>query len=127
MLIHSDVLRKDIKKCLKKKWYPGLDLETRRVIKLLSIDKKLPGEYPMAGFSDDVVLHARIKLPKASFGKSKGPRIVYVTNEVIKVVYVGGHKDRIYGTQAFIQIIKVRLYDDAGYYSLEEYMKLAGL
>ena len=124
MLIHVDVVRKDIKKCLKKKWYPGLDLEVRRVIKLLSIDGKLPGEYPMSGFSDSSVLHARIKMPKASFGKSKGPRIVYTRDEVKKIVYVGGHKDKIYDTQKFKPLIISRLSDADGFYSLEEYMKL---
>ena len=78
----------------------------------------------MTGFSGVTILHARIKLPKASFGKSKGPRIVYVVDRVIKVLYIGGHKDKIYNGQGFTEVIKKRLNDNTSYYSLEEYMEL---
>lgn len=118
MTIHRDVIKLDVDKCIKKHWYLGLDIELRRVIRLLQTDGGLPGQYPMRGFSGDYagkILHARILLPNTNYGKSKGPRIVYFSPENnperIKVVYVGGHKDRVYETDKFILIVLQRLQD----------------
>jgi len=130
MVIHVDVADKDLKKCLRKRWYPGLEIELKRILKLLLIDGQLPGETLMSDFDSDLagcIYHARISLPKTSFGKRKGPRLVFFRNTTIigeyslKVLYVGGHKDRIYGTAHFVEIVKTRCLDVANLISYEEF------
>lgn len=114
MTIHNEVLGYDLKKCVKK-WYSGLDEELPRVLKLLYVDKVLPGQLPMRGFSGDLagkVWHARINLPNESFGKRKGARLVYFLSKdvetEIKVLYVGGHKDPIYNTRELAKVVTNR-------------------
>ena len=111
MIIHNEVLRSDLKRSVKK-WYLGLDEELPRVLKLLDTDKVLPGQLPMRGFSGKLagkIWHARINLPDESFGKRKGPRLVYFLNKKpelnIKILYIGGHKDPIYETSDLVKLV----------------------
>lgn len=135
MKIHNKVIDIDIPKAEKKHWYPGLKVEVRRVLKLLNMDKKLPGQYPMRGFRsglEGTVQHARINLPKMNCGKSNGPRIVYIAknggtdyctgNPEIVVLYVGGHKDKKYNNdEAIVSEIVIRLVDD-DYTTYEDFL-----
>lgn len=114
MTIHNEVLDYDLKKCVKK-WYSGLDEELPRVLRLLYVDKVLPGQLPMRGFSGDLagkIWHARINLPNKSFGKRKGARLVYFFSKGpetdIRVLYVGGHKDPIYDTRDLVKVVASR-------------------
>lgn len=113
VLVHERI-DEDIKKCCRKKWYIGLDKELPRVIKLLQIKGFLPGEAPFHYVSDELkgnVFHAGICLPSSGLGKTKGPRIIYYKNlfqEEIKVLYVGGHKDRVYNTPKIVEVLKSR-------------------
>lgn len=113
--IHNEVLYYDLKKCIKKKWYPGLEKELPRVLKLLDIDKALPGQLPMRGFSGELagkIWHARINLPDEGFGKRKGARLAYFldknSEKSIAVLYIGGHKDPLYDSRDLSKLISKR-------------------
>ena len=101
VLIHNDV-RKDIRKCSRKKWYMGIENEISGIIKLLQVNGAMPGETPFHYVPKELerkTFHAGICLPNCSMGKRKGPRIIYHVNHneaVIKILYIGGHKDRRY-------------------------------
>ncbi len=130
MKIHSDVISRDLKKCVKKHWYPGLEVEIKNVVKLLNINHSLPGESTMHGFKGKLAgrtYHARIALSDFSIGKRKGPRLAYYLpldrNEECLVLYVGGHKDGIYDTAQFCDLITSRYLDSpTSYLDLEEFM-----
>jgi hypothetical protein len=101
ILIHSKVFE-DISFCRKKKWYKGLGEEMPRIFRLLIQDAKLPGEKPVHYIKlivlQNKTFHAGINLPQERSGKQKGARIIYVKESLdsIKIIYVGGHKDRRY-------------------------------
>ncbi len=130
MTIHNEVLYNDLKKCVKK-WYLGLDEELPRVLKLLWVDKVLPGQLPMKGFSGDLagkIWHARINLPNESFGKRKGARLVYFFSKGpeidIRVLYIGGHKDPVYDTRDLAKIVTRRYKStEESFITYEDYEK----
>lgn len=99
--IHSKVFE-DISFCRKKKWYRGLGEEMPRIFRLLMQDAKLPGEKPVhyikLAILQNKTFHAGINLPQENVGKQKGARIIYVKESLdsIKIIYVGGHKDKRY-------------------------------
>ncbi len=101
ILIHSKVFE-DISFCRKKKWYKGLGEEMPRISRLLMQDAKLPGEKPVhyikLAILQNKTFHAGINLPQENVGKQKGARIIYVKESLdsIKIIYVGGHKDKRY-------------------------------
>ena len=101
-----------------------------RVVRLLNSDSELPGEYPMSGFKGELsgkVLHARINLPNSNIGKQKGARLVYVKTEInehIRILYVGGHKDKDYGSNNFIKEISYRYFDVVNLISYEDFMEM---
>lgn len=129
MRIHKAIIKKDIKKCTKKRWYPGIELEVKRIVKLLNIEFELPGEFPRRGFKGELsgkILHARINLPNSSFGKRKGPRLVYFkTDKVnnIKVLYVGGHKDKNYESNVFSKEITFRCLDEDNFINFDDFVE----
>ena len=99
--IHTEVFS-DITLCIKKQWYKSLGDEMPRICRLLTQDGKLPGERPVHYVKSPAiqnrVFHAGINLPDEDVGKLKGARIIYIKENIglIKVVYVGGHKDKRY-------------------------------
>jgi hypothetical protein len=101
ILIHSKVFE-DISFCRKKNWYKGLGEEMPRIFRLLIQDAKLPGEKPVhyikLAILQNKTFHAGINLPQENVGKQKGARIIYVKESLdsIKIIYVGGHKDKHY-------------------------------
>lgn len=113
ILIHEAVF-KDVKKCCRKKWYLGLDKEFPRVVRLLQIKGSLPGEAPFHYLPEELkrnVLHARICLPDSGISKKSGPRIIYHINRgegEVKILYVGGHKDRVYNTTRIVDVLTSR-------------------
>lgn len=113
ILVHEAIF-KDIKKCCRKKWYPGIDEEFPRVLRLLKIKCSLPGEAPFHHLPEGLhgeTFHAKICLPKVKLGKRTGPRIIYHIKEdktEVKVLYIGGHKDRIYNTDKIIDVLVLR-------------------
>jgi len=110
VVIHSEVYE-DIKKCSRKKWYIGIKNELPGIIKFLQIKGIMPGEAPFHYVPEELkgkTFHAGINLPKCGAGKKKGPRIIYYRNlneDLIKILYIGGHKDRIYNNS--YQIVDV--------------------
>ena len=72
------------------------------VCRLLIQDGKMPGErqvhYIKAPALQNKTFHAGINLPKENVSKRKGARIIYVkeTIDLLKIIYVGGHKDKYY-------------------------------
>lgn len=137
--IHDKILGVDIPRSLKKRWYPDLDIELKRILKLLNVDGKLPGQYPMRGFRDFIIQHARINLPKNNSGKSDGPRIVFYIKDNgdsnlhpcnvsmlnILVLYVGGHKDKKYNDDdKIVNEVVLRLADfDDNCCTYDDYLK----
>lgn len=120
--IHSEVFN-DIKKCCKKNWYGGLGEEMPRICRLLIQNGQMPGERPVHYIKlptlQNKVFHAGISLPKAKFGKRKGARIIYIKEDfhLIKIIYVGGHKDKRYNNSySQVDLIKERC-------SVENYVK----
>lgn len=110
VVVHSEICE-DIKKCFRKKWYIGIENEFPGIIKLLQVKGIMPGEAPFHYVPEELegkTFHAGISLPKCGIGKKKGPRIIYYRNrdeDLIKILYVGGHKDRIYNNS--YQIVNV--------------------
>jgi len=100
VLIHNEIFN-DIGLCVKK-WYPSLEEEIPRICRLLLQDGKISGETPYHYIKKPClqgkVFHAGINLPKENVGKKKGARIVYMKEDLnlIKILYVGGHKDKRY-------------------------------
>jgi len=122
VLLHSQIFD-DIKLCLKKKWYVGLDEEMPRVCRLLMQDRTLPGESPYHHTKNPLlynkIFHAGVNLPKQNVCKRLGARIVYVreNSDSIKVMYLGGHKDKRYDDSNYqVALINQR-------YPLENYIK----
>ena len=114
ILIHSGVFR-DIKLYRKKKWYKGLGKEMPGICRLLMRDNMMPGEKPVHYIKvvnlQGKTFHAAIKLPKENVGKRKGPRIIYIkeNSDFIKIIYVGGHKDKRYDNSHLqVELIKER-------------------
>jgi len=101
----QDDIQKDLKICIKKGW-KSLDNELAYVLRLLKIDGSMPGEDPFQYVKGELcgnTMHARIALPSDGVGKSKGARIIYYRNEEeIKVLYIGGHKDRRYNDPSLL-------------------------
>jgi len=99
--IHSRVFE-DIKTYRKKNLYKGLGEEMSGICRLLMQDAKLPGERPVHYIKlvvlQNKTFHAGINLPQENVGKQKGARIIYVKEDMdsIKIIYVGGHKDKRY-------------------------------
>jgi hypothetical protein len=122
ILIHSRVFE-DIKFCRKKKWYNGLGEEMPRICRLLIQDSKMPGESPVHHVKLPIlqgkIFHARINLPKENAGKKKGARFIYVREsfDSIKIIYVGGHKDKRYD----VSFSQVELIEDR--YLTENYIQ----
>jgi len=107
ILIHSELLD-DLKLC-EKKWYPSIYEEMPRVCRYLSKNGVMPGEGPVHYIKLTTIrrktFHAGINLPQEKVGKRKGARIIYVKENVnlIKAIYVGGHKDKRYD-DTFLQV-----------------------
>ena len=101
ILIHTEVFD-DVAICFKKKWYQSLGSEMPRVCRLLIQDGKLPGERPVHYLKlqsiQNKTIHAGINLPQENVDKRRGARIIYVKENIglLKVLYVGGHKDDRY-------------------------------
>lgn len=110
VLVHNDV-HKDIKRCSRKKWYIGIGNELPGIIKLLQMKGAMPGETPFHYVPKELegkTYHAGICLPKCNMGKKKGPRIIYHVDhgeEVVKILYIGGHKDKRYNDS--YQIVEI--------------------
>lgn len=136
--IHNKVIEVDIPRSVKKRWYPGIEIETKRVVKLLNINGNLPGQYPMRGFKGLIIQHARIMLPKNNSGKSDGPRIVFCVKNNgelthfcgtakldILVLYIGGHKDKKYNNDnKIVNEVVCRIADfNENCCSYEDYLK----
>ena len=121
ILIHSRVFE-DIRFCCKKKWYKGLGEEMPRICRLLAQDSKISGERPVHYIKLSILqsktFHAGINLPKEKVGKRKGARVIFVKEnfDLIKIIYVGGHKDRRYDTS----VLQVKLIEDR--YLTENYI-----
>jgi len=104
ILVHSKVLDD-----IQKNWYKTLSKEMPRICRLLLQDGRLPGErlvrYIKLSLLKDKTFHAGINLPKENVGKRKGARIIYVKEnfDLIKIIYVGGHKDKRYDN-SFLQV-----------------------
>lgn len=121
ILIHPEVLN-DIKKC-HKKWYKSLGTELPRICRLLNQEGQLPGQrhvhYIKEALLQHKVFHAGVNLPQERVGKKQGARIIYVKESVdlIKVIYVGGHKDKRYDDSYMqVELIEERyLYPTEGY------------
>ncbi|KKQ97954.1 MAG: hypothetical protein UT24_C0042G0002 [Candidatus Woesebacteria bacterium GW2011_GWB1_39_12] len=118
--IHAEVFN-DLDLCLKKKWYKTLGEEMPRVCRLLMHDLRLPGEslvrYIKLQILQNKTFHARINLPEENIGKQAGSRIIFVKEDpnLIKVIYVGGHKDKRYDdSNLAVPLIEDR-YQDARY------------
>lgn len=99
ILVHEEI-NNDLSLCKKKKRYSGIEKELPRIYRLLKIQKKIPGEYPVKDLTPEwngKVKHAKISLPKEKCGGSKGGRVVYVfVEDRCQILYVGGHKDKRY-------------------------------
>ena len=95
ILVHSKVLDD-----IQKNWYQTLGKEMPGVCRLLMQDSRMPGErlvhYIKSSSLQNKTFHAGINLPKENVSKRKGARIIYVKEnfDLIKIVYVGGHKDK---------------------------------
>lgn len=86
-----------------------------KVCRLLKEDGKMPGEAPVLHVNlsslEHKTFHARISLPEENIGKRQGGRIIYVkeNSESIKIIYVGGHKDKRYDNGPLqVQLIEKR-------------------
>lgn len=101
IFIHSEVFD-DLSLCYKKKWYQSLGNEVPRLYRLLTQNGKLPGESPTHYIKlqsmQRKTFHAGINLPLENVDKRKGARIVYVKEsfDLLKILYIGGHKDHRY-------------------------------
>lgn len=108
ILIHTKVFD-DIKICQRRSWYTGLGEEMPRICRLLMQDWKISGEKPVHYVKSPILqnktFHAGINLPQENVGKRKGARIIYIkeTLDLIKIIYVGGHRDKRYD-DSFIQV-----------------------
>lgn len=119
ILVH-ELVDKDIKNCCRKRWYPGIDKELPRILTLLKVKLSLPGEWPLRHLPEGLcgkTFHAKIALPKINIGKEHGPRIVYYKEDETeaKVLYVGGHKDKIYNTNKIVDLLVSRFISDNFY------------
>ncbi len=62
----------------------------------------MPGESPVHHIEllaiQNKVFHAGINLPEENVNKKKGARVIYIRENLgsIKIIYLGGHKDRRY-------------------------------
>jgi len=80
-----------------------------RVCRYLAKNGMMPGESPVHHVKLNILqgktFHAGIPLPQEGIGKRKGARIIYVkeSTDLVKVIYVGGHKDRRYD-DPFLQV-----------------------
>ncbi|OGN29064.1 MAG: hypothetical protein A3A33_00200 [Candidatus Yanofskybacteria bacterium RIFCSPLOWO2_01_FULL_49_25] len=131
LFIHSEVIE-DIKLC-HKKWYQTLGREMPRIRRLLVIDGKMPGEGPIHHIKRseliNKIFHARINLPNENIGKLKGPRIVYIRGELgtLKIVYIGGHKDKRYDDAHYlVEMIEAR-FDSGRFIDYGEDIDLDGI
>jgi hypothetical protein len=132
ILIHSRAFE-DIKFYRKKKWYNGLGEQMPRICRLLIQDNKMPGESPVHHVKLPILqgktFHAGIALPKEKVGKKKGARFIYVREsfDSIKIIYVGGHKDRRYDDSNLqIKLIEER-YLTENYIAYTEGLNFDGL
>ena len=104
ILVHSKILDD-----ISKNRYQTLGKEMPRVCRLLTQDSKMPGErlvhYIKLFSLQNKTFHAGINLPKENVSKRNGARIIYVKEnfDLIKIIYVGGHKDKHYDN-SFLQV-----------------------
>ena len=110
LLVHSRILND-----IEKGWYKTLGEEMPRVCRLLIQDGKMPGEKPVHHIKlpllQNRTFHAGINLPQENVGKRRGARIIYVKESfnLIKIIYVGGHKDKHYDNSNLqVKMIKER-------------------
>ncbi|MDP2856335.1 MAG: hypothetical protein Q8N90_04490 [bacterium] len=118
ILIHAEVFD-DIVLGLRKRWYQSLGSEMPRICRLLVQDGKLPGEGPVHHLRlqsmQNKTIHAGINLPQENVDKRRGARIIYVKEnfDLLKVLYVGGHKDDRYDdSNRQVQMIESRYLTD---------------
>jgi len=117
VLIHVGIFD-DIALCVKKRWYQSLGTEMPRISRLLQQDSRLPGEGPYHYIKlqpiQNRTFHARINLPDENMGKRGGARIIYAkeTLEVVKILYVGGHKDHRYTDNHFMTTLIEQRYSE---------------
>lgn len=127
--VHPKV-KKDIKLCIKKKWYQGIGKDAFRLCKYLEERGLLPAETTVRRLPvelQDKTLHSRISLKDENTGKRKGGRMVYIkeNTEVFKIIYIGGHKDKRYDNEfQRVKLIKERYqYDTGEYISYKQYFR----
>lgn len=116
ILLHAKILD-DIKEHCKNQ-YKSLDIEMPRVCRLLIEDGRMPGESLVRNIKSlslqNKTFHARLNLPNENIGKRQGPRIIYVKiDDLIKIIYVGSHKNRPYNDScSLISLIEERYSDE---------------
>lgn len=110
IIIHPEVFND-----ISYKFYIGLGEELPRIFRLLMQEGKLPGEAPVHYLKitelQNKTFHAGINLPKENVGKKKGARVIYIKESfnLIKIIYVGGHRDRKYDNSHYqVALIKER-------------------
>ncbi len=120
VMIHPEVWED-----LKKRHCPGLGKELPRICKLLTQDGILPGERPIHYLTlttlQNKTFHAGINLPGENVGKRRGGRIVYVKEGfgLLKIVYVGSHKDKRYDNpHALVDLICERYQAPESFYKI---------
>ena len=127
ILIHNEIFN-DIRLCIKK-WYPSLEKEIHRICRLLSQDGRISGETPYhyikTPYLQGKVFHAGINLPKENVGKKKGARIVYIKEDLnlIKILYVGGHKDKRYDDSYSSVVLLEKRYSNKNFLEYTEGIK----
>jgi len=93
-----------------------------RVCRYLMKNGTMPGESPVHYIKlsslQGKTFHAGINLPQERVGKRQGARIIYVkeNTNLVKVIYVGGHKDKKYD-DPFTQVSLIE-----GRYQTESYL-----
>lgn len=112
----------DLERCYKKKWYRTLYKEMPRICRFLKKEGKMQGESPFhyinSSYLQGRTFHGGINLPGENVGKRQGGRMVYVKedSDLIKAIYVGGHKDKRY-PDSIVNLIENRYNSD----NFEEY------
>lgn len=127
MIIHQEVINTDLKNCLTNKWYPKIDTEFIRVLRLLRKKRSLPGQTYLLYFQNELrmrIQHAKVYVP--GLEKSDGARLVYYLPDdqaqVIKVLYLGGHNDPYYMTMNLTQLVTQRYYEETRYITADSYI-----
>ena len=112
--VHPEVLD-DLSWCERKTNYPGLGEEISSVLRLLAVQGKLSGEYPLRYLPQHLQacsFHAYIFLPRLNRGKIHGPRVAYtVEDNIARILYIGGHKDSRYEDQKSFAVLFAERYE----------------